>query len=229
LIEIQIPAQTVSCLLTAVPFFPLADSSMLLTIREVWDGCNWIDVVVGLGLLSGIFTGAGVGFYRSTAILLGSTIGVILAGQFSIPLATTDLFSPIRQQMGPLFSQIISGFAIFCSCAALAVLSTMILRSFFDRTLRICDNLLGAAMGFSLAGILMGVLILGVFQWPDSRIHRPILDSVTGPILADGTRQLSRFFPQEFRDRIELSLGELPHLDGVIAISGDPALPDPRD
>jgi uncharacterized membrane protein required for colicin V production len=225
----QIPLETVGCLLTALPFFPLADFNIFVTIQEFWAGCNWIDVVVGLGLLSGIFTGAGVGFYRTTAILLGSTIGVILAGQFSIPLATTDLFSPIRQQMGPLFTQIISAFAIFCSCAALAVLSTMILRSFFDRTLRICDNLVGAAMGFSLAGILMGVLILGVFQWPDSRIHAPIRDSVTGPLLADGTRQLSRFFPQEFRDRFDLSLGKSPDLDRVIAISGDPALPDPRD
>ena len=225
----QIPLETVSCLLTALPFFALADLNFFVTIQEFWAGCNWIDVVVGLGLLSGIFTGAGVGFYRTTAILLGSTIGVILAGQFSIPLATTDLFSPIRQQMGPLFTQIISAFAIFCSCAALAVLSTMILRSFFDRTLRICDNLVGAAMGFSLAGILMGVLILGVFQWPDSRIHSPIRDSVTGPLLADGTRQLSHFFPQEFRDRFDLSLGNRPDLDRVIAISGDPALPDPRD
>ncbi|NRA75427.1 MAG: hypothetical protein HRU16_05745, partial [Planctomycetes bacterium] len=126
----QIPLETVGCLLTALPFFPLADFNIFVTIQEFWAGCNWIDVVVGLGLLSGIFTGAGVGFYRTTAILLGSTIGVILAGQFSIPLATTDLFSPIRQQMGPLFTQIISAFAIFCSCAALAVLSTMALRSF---------------------------------------------------------------------------------------------------
>ena len=37
-------------------------------------------MVVVLGLLSGVFTGVGVGFYRSTALLLGSTIGLLLAG-----------------------------------------------------------------------------------------------------------------------------------------------------
>lgn len=229
LFDFQISAQSVTCVFTALSDPSLVGLALALPFREIWDGCNWIDVVVLLGLLSGLFTGAGVGFYRSTAMLLGSTAGVILAGQLSVPLSTTDLFSPVRQEMGPLFTQLFSAVAIFCSCAGVALLTTMILRSFFDRTLRICDNILGAAMGVSLSAILMGVLILGVFQWPDSRIHAPVLDSLSGPQLAEGTRQLGRFFPQEFRDRFDLSLGEVPELGGVFAISADPALPDPHD
>jgi uncharacterized membrane protein required for colicin V production len=209
--------------------FPLAELALALPIGEMWQSCNWIDIVVLLGLLSGLFTGYGVGFYRSTAILLGSTAGVLLAGQFAVPLAATDLFSSIHAEMGPLLTQIISGVTIFCSCAGIALLSTMFLRSFFDRTLRICDNILGAAMGVSLAAILMGMLILGVFQWPDSRIHTPVIESISGPRLADGTRQLSHFFPQEFSDRIDLSLRESHDAGNVFAISGESTLLDPRD
>ena len=214
---------------TALPGFSLADLAIALPFGEIWDRCNWIDVVVLLGLLSGLFTGAGVGFYRSTAMLLGSAVGIILAGQFAVPLSATQFMSPVRGEMGPLFTQLLSATAIFCGCAGIVILTTMILRSFIDRTLRICDNLLGAAVGVSLAAVLMGVLILGVFQWPDSRIHAPIRKSVSGPQLADGTRQLGRFFPQEFSDRFDISLGEVPKLGGVFAISADPAITDPRD
>lgn len=229
LLDFQIPVLSIASIFTALPGFSLVDLAISLPLGEIWDRCNWIDVVVLLGLLSGLFTGAGVGFYRSTAMLFGSAAGIILAGQFAVPLSTTSFMSSIRAEMGPLFTQLLSATAIFCSCTGAALLTTMILRSFFDRTLRICDNLLGAAMGVSLAAILMGVLILGVFQWPDSRIHAPIRQSVSGPQLADGTRQLGRFFPQEFSDRFDISLGEVPELGDVFAISADPATIDPRD
>jgi len=174
LISIMIPWESVIAMFTALPGLLLAELASASSFRDAWAQSNWIDMVVVLGLLSGVFTGVGVGFYRSTALLLGSTIGLLLAGQFSVALSLTPLFSSIRADMGPLASQVLAGLAIFCSCAGVAFLTTMILRSFFDQTLRICDNVLGGLMGISLAGILLGVVFLGVFQWPDSRLHQPI-------------------------------------------------------
>lgn len=229
LIDFQLPVQAVNHIFTALAGPDLLELAVVLPFQELWARSNWIDVVVLLGLLSGLFTGAGVGFYRSTAMLLSSAVGIVLAGQFAVTLSTTELMAPVRAEMGPLLTQLLSAMAIFFSCVGFTVLATMILRSFFDKTLRICDNLLGGVMGVSLAAILMGVLILGVFQWPDSRIHEPIRSSVSGSQLADGTRQLGRFFPQEFRDRFDMSLGEIPQLGGVFAISADPASADPRD
>ncbi|MDE0960012.1 MAG: CvpA family protein [Planctomycetota bacterium] len=227
---------TCDFVIPTITVFPgpfLAELATASTFREAWGQSNWIDMVVILGLLSGVFTGVGVGFYRSSALLLGSTIGLVLAGQFSVPLAMTPLFSSIRADLGPLASQVLAGFIIFSSCASLAFLTTVILRSFFDQTLRICDNVLGGLMGISLAGVLLGVLFLGVFQWPDSRLHQPIHTSLSGPAIAEYTRQLGRFFPQPFRERFDLSSAPSRSLArplaGVLATSGDPPPPDPHD
>jgi len=215
--------------ITSISGLFLAELPTASTFSQAWAQSNWIDMVVILGLLSGVFTGVGVGFYRTSALLLGSTVGLVLAGQFAVPLAMTPLFSTIRADMGPLVSQLLAGFIIFSSCASLAFLTTVVLRTFFDQTLRVCDNILGGVMGISLAGILLGVMFLGVFQWPDSRLHQPINTSLSGPAIAECTRQLGRFFPQQFRDRFDLSFDASRPLAGVLAISGDPPPADPQE
>ena len=225
----MIPWEPVIAMFTALPGPLLAELANASSFQDAWAQSNWIDMVVVLGLLSGVFTGVGVGFYRSTALLLGSTVGLLLAGQFSVPLSMTPLFSSIRADMGPLASQVLAGLAIFSSCAGIAFLTTMVLRSFFDQTLRICDNVLGGLMGISLAGILLGVVFLGVFQWPDSRLHQPILSSLSGPSITECTRQLGRFFPVQFRERFDMALHRPAQGSGVLAISGDPPRSDPRD
>ncbi|HCW45427.1 MAG: CvpA family protein [Planctomycetia bacterium] len=175
-------------------------------LSRFWIQSNWIDVVIILGMLAGLFTGAGLGFYRSTALLFGSTLGALLSMEFSIPLSMSETFATVRLELGPLGAQILSGLTIFICCIALTMLVTFFFRSFFDRTLLACDSILGALMGGGMAALLFGLLMLGIFQWPDGRIHTPIKSSIIGVPLAEATGKLDRFFPGEFRDRFQISL-----------------------
>ena len=63
-------------------------------------------------------------------------------------------------------------------------------------------------MGATLAGLVFGLLVLGIFQWPDGKIHDPIRASVIGVPLAEATGKLDRFFPDDFRDRFHNTLAE---------------------
>ncbi len=234
LFEMLIPWENVMSIFTQFPAISMAEIASWSTFQNAWMQSNWIDLVVILALLSGIFTGVGVGFYRSTAILLGSAAGVLLAGQFAVPLSLNSIFDSVRVDVGPLPTQILAGALIFGTCTGVAFLTTVILRSFFDRTLRFCDNVLGGLMGTSIAILLMGIIFLGVFQWQDSRLHRPIQESLSGPSITSCTQQLGRFFPQEFRERFDLSSrrileNQAGDIAGVLATSGDPPRSDPRD
>lgn len=180
----------------------------LNNLQAFWQQCNWIDIVILLGMLAGLFTGAGLGFYRSTALLFGSTTGAFMAFQFSKPFSHTPLFSSVGVELGPLGAQILAGLAIFAGSVFSTMLITYFFRSHFDRTLKTCDGVLGALMGGGIAGLVFGLILLGVFQWPDGQIHQPIRDSVIGVPLAEATGTLDHFFPTDFRDRFQLTLSE---------------------
>ena len=145
----------------------LDGSRAMNTLQLFWQQCNWIDIVILLGMLAGLFTGAGLGFFRSTALLFGSTTGAFLAFQFSDGLSMTPAFGSIVSEMGPLGGQILAGIAIFACCILITMAITYYFRSFFDKTLETCDGVLGALMWASLAGLVFGLLVLGIFQWPD--------------------------------------------------------------
>lgn len=185
------------------------DGTRALTNLQIfWQQCNWIDLVILLGMLSGLFTGAGLGFYRSTALLFGSTTGAFMAFQFSREFSQTPLFKSVVVELGPLGAQILAGLAIFAGTIFSTMLITYFFRSHFDKTLKTFDGVLGALMGGAIAGLIFGLILLGVFQWPDGQIHGPIRDSVIGVPLAEATGTLDHFFPTDFRDRFQVTLAE---------------------
>ena len=109
------------------------------------------------------------------------------------------------------------------------MLITRYFRSYFDRTLQTCDGVLGALMGASLAGMIFGLLLLGVFQWPDGQIHSPIRSSIIGVPLAEATGKLDQFFPTDFRDRCNVTLAEsLEAQVRIVPASAQLNEPEPR-
>ena len=200
----------VTTLMSGATILPewLDGSRSLQNLQVFWQQCNWIDVVILLGMLAGLFTGAGLGFFRSTALLVGSTTGAFMAFQFSIDLSQTPLFGSVVRELGPLGAQILAGLSIFVGSIISTMLITHFFRSYFDQTLKTCDGVLGALMGASLAAMIFGLLLLGVFQWPDGQIHGPIRSSVIGVPLAEATGKLDQFFPTDFRDRFNVTLAE---------------------
>jgi len=170
------------------------------------DTFNWIDLVLILGLLAGLFTGLGLGFYRQAAMLLALAGGLVLASRFTVDLSRSALFQPVGEQFGIIGSEMVAFGTILLSCIGLALLGMLIFRSFFDRTLKLVDALIGGAMGVALSAFLFGILILAVFQWTDTRLHRPIRESVLGSRIAEGTRVLVKIFPEEFQYRVDASL-----------------------
>ena len=177
-------------------------------LQAFWQQCNWIDIVILLGMLAGLFTGAGLGFYRSTALLFGSTTGAFMAFQFSMDLSHTPLFKDVVFELGLLGAQILAGLTIFVGTIFSTMLVTYFFRSYFDQTLKTFDGVLGALMGATIAGLIFGLVLLGVFQWPDGEIHGPIRASVIGVPLAEATGTLDHFFPTDFRDRFHVTLAE---------------------
>ena len=170
------------------------------------DTFNWIDLVLILGLLAGLFTGLGLGFYRQAAMILALASGLVLASRFTIELSQSSLFSPVAEQFGSVGSEMVAFGTILLGSVLLALVLLFIFRSFFDKTLKLIDALIGGATGVALASFLFGILILAVFQWSDTRLHQPIRDSVLGSRIAEGARLLVRIFPEEFQHRLNASI-----------------------
>jgi len=171
-------------------------------------GLNWIDVVLLLGLASGLLVGIGVGFYRQVAIFFSLAAGLVAAARLATPLAASSSFAPVNDALSldPAGSRVVAFAAILWVSLVLGLLICLLFHSFFSRQIRFIDGLLGGAMGMAISSLLFGLLILGIFHSEVTRLDEPIRTSRLGSRLAEGARYAARMFPADIQERFDKSL-----------------------
>ncbi len=180
---------------------------ILESLADFWKLLNWVDVGLLAVLIGAAFIGMSLGFYRQIALFASVSIGFIAATQFSSMLARADWFDGVRVDYGQDGAELAAYSSIILVCILLGLLSMLIFRSFFTRSLKILDSLAGAGMGIVLCSILLGVLMLGLFHFDSGFMHDPIRKSYLGAKFASGARVTASLFPREYRDRLVNNLG----------------------
>ncbi len=174
--------------------------------ESFWQVFNWLDAVLAVGLLAAFLVGLGAGFYRQVAITVSLIDGLLVASQFTQPLAATELWTPVHAKLGTSGAEATAYAAIILVSLLAGLLSILVFRSYFGRTLRFLDSVLGGGTGICIGGLVFGLIILGVFHWPETALHSPIRESYLGSRLAEGAKAVSKVFPEDFRQRVEASL-----------------------
>lgn len=174
--------------------------------NEVWQAVNWIDLILGLGLIAALLVGFAMGFYRQLAIIGSLLVGLVLASQFTERLAASGTFETMHARFGTTGAQCAAYCTLILVPLLIGLLSVLIFRSFFNRTLKALDSLLGGVLGLSVGGLFCGIVLLGVFHWEENWLQAPIRSSFLGSRLAEGARSVSRIFPEDYRRRVETNL-----------------------
>ncbi|MGE3163554.1 MAG: CvpA family protein [Planctomycetota bacterium] len=176
--------------------------------ESLWQSANWVDLVLALALAAAFLVGLGMGFYRQLAIVIALGLGIVLAGQFSTRLATSGTFEAVHARFGATGAECAAFCTIVLAPLLLALLSILVFRSFFGRTLKVLDSLLGGLLGLAIGVLAFGLVLLATFHWEDTWLHEPVRASVLGSRLAEVARASSQVFPEEYRRRVEASLQE---------------------
>lgn len=214
LLAAHITAPMLAWFSTAESFAPLLSSTVSgadAPASGVWlewaRGLNWIDAVLLLGLVAGLLVGIGVGFYRQIAIFFALVVGMVAAGRLAAPLADTPAFGPVIEALGPEGGRVAAFATVLWGALVLGLLACLVFHSFFSKSLKFVDGLLGGAMGVAISSLLFGVLILGVFHSEMTKLDDPIRESRLGSQLAEGARYVARIFPEDIQDRLDRALG----------------------
>lgn len=177
-------------------------------LESFWQALNWVDFVLILGLIAALLVGLAMGFYRQLVLLASVVVGFLVASQFTQPLAASEAFDAVRARYGLAGAEVASYASLVLGCTAVGLLVVLIFRSFFHRTVRFLDSVLGGGLGTLVGGLACGLVILGLFSWHETWLHQPVRTSYVGSRLAEGARLASAIFPEEFRQRVESGLAE---------------------
>lgn len=181
---------------------------METTPESLWELFNWLDVVLSVGLLSAFLVGLGAGFYRQVAIIFSLAAGLVLASQFTLPLAAAEFWAPVHARLGQSGSEAAAYGGIVLASLGIGLIGILLFRTTFGKTLRFVDSILGGAAGVAIGALMFGLTFLGTFHWEETWLHKPIRESYLGSHLAEGARVVSHIFPEDFRQRVEASLEE---------------------
>ncbi len=197
--------------MTTIDLPSLVDSSFLFaitldTVIQWGKSLNWIDGVLILGLFAGLFMGIGVGFYRQVAIFFALAIGLVAAARLATPLSQATFFQPVQEALGADGARIAAFAAVLWIALLVGILACLLFHSFFSRSIRFFDGVLGGAMGVAISSLLFGLLILGIFHSNETRFNEPIRQSQIGSRLAEGARYASRIFPPDIQERFDQAL-----------------------
>ena len=142
---------------------------------------NWLDIAIAAIVMFGCFRGLKSGLISATAIIIGVTLGIILAGQFSdnVKSMLTDTITSERLASVLAYTLVLSA-----TVAASWVIGKFVKALNSLLFLGWADKFGGVALGF-LAGILIsGALIATMarltynFEIPDPVPHQQIVANV---------------------------------------------------
>lgn len=112
---------------------------------------NWLDILIAVVLIIRAFFGWRQGIIRGALCLVGSVIGVILAGNFYEPLSKVLDFIPIEYA-----AQIIA-FVLILTCVEVVV-------TVLSRLLKFIDSVVMLGWVNHFGGVIFGFLI-GAIEW----------------------------------------------------------------
>ena len=153
---------------------------------------NWLDIVLIVILGFSLFLGLKTGLIKAALSLAGLIIGVILAGQYYIPLSARLTFIP-AENIAKIVAFIIIVMGILIAASIAASLLTRIVSAVM---LGWANRLGGAVFGLVLGGILCGALLAAAIQFLD--IPGMVAESAVARLLLDYLPAVLALLPDEF-------------------------------
>ena len=154
---------------------------------------SWLDIVIIVALAISTFLGLRIGIIKAVLSLAGVIVGVVLAGQYYVPLA--DVL--------PFFSETSSAAKIVAFAIILIV--AMVIAAVAARFLKWAasammlgwvNHLGGAALGLVLGAIFCGALLAIWVKWMSA--GDTITESMIVPVLLDKFPMVLALLPDEF-------------------------------
>lgn len=153
---------------------------------------NWLDIVILVVIGIAIFLGLKIGIIKAALSLVGSIVGVILAGRYYLPLSARLTFIPQANVAEVVaFAIILIGVMLVASLLAwlLQWTASVVLLGWVNR-------LGGAVFGLVLGAILCGALLAAAVKFLD--ITDIVSQSSLAVILLDRFPAVLALLPDEF-------------------------------
>ncbi len=153
---------------------------------------NWLNIVLVVVLAVGAFLGLRTGIIKAVLSLAGLIVGVILAGQFYVPLAEQLSFIP---QAG--VAEVVAFAIILIGVMVIAVVLARLLKWAASVVMLSWVNHLGGAIfGLALGAIFCGALLAIWVKWLG--VGSTITESIVAAILVDKFPLILALLPDEF-------------------------------
>lgn len=155
---------------------------------------SWLDIIIIVGLVVAALSGLKTGLIKAVLMLAGLVVGVILAGQFYLPLS---------QQLTFIGNAAVAGIAAF----AIIVVGVMILAAIAAKVLRWTaeaimlgwlNRLGGAAFGLALGAVFWSAALVAWVKFVGPA--EVILESGIATFLLSVFPVIMGLLPQEFDD-----------------------------
>ncbi len=153
---------------------------------------NWLNIVIIVALAISAFLGLRTGIIKAVLSLAGLIVGVILAGQFYVPLAEQLSFIP---QAG--VAEVVAFAIILIGVMVIAVVLARLLKWAASVVMLSWVNHLGGAIfGLVLGAIFCGALLAIWVKWLG--VGSTITESIVAAILLDKFPLILALLPDEF-------------------------------
>jgi membrane protein required for colicin V production len=167
---------------------------------------NWLDVAIILVMVWFGVNGYRAGIIREAVTALSVVAGAVFAGHYYDDLAQ-DVLSFVG---GSAAARVVSFLVLFGSVVLLGQLMAFLLRGLVSLLLLgWADRLLGMALGFFKAFLLMEVLLVLVITYPQLGLDRAVHNSLLGPQLMKAAGLAIHLLPWEFDASVD-AFGESP-------------------
>lgn len=161
---------------------------------------NWVDVVIVIILVIGLFKGLANGFVRGLFGLVALVLGIAIAAGYYSQLREALLF---RLPMGLQMQNIISFLLIFLIVMLLvSILGNIISRALKLAALGWLDRLAGGVLGVFMSCLFVGALLLLVVM-AGFHENNAVARSTVAPAVVSVMDAAVVFAPEEARFRIE--------------------------